>query len=64
MIINAISVRINMPRGTVKALMACFLALIVIALVYANSVTHSRDDSYLVRTYITQPDISDGVIKP
>ena len=53
-----------MPRGTVKALMACFLALIVIALVYANSVTHSRDDSYLVRTYITQPDISDGVIKP
>ncbi len=32
-IINAISVRINMPRGTVKALLACFAALIIVALV-------------------------------
>lgn len=45
-IITAISVRINMPRGTVKALMACFFALVVIALVYASSVAHSRDDSF------------------
>ena len=28
-IINAISVRINMPRGTVKALMACFVIMLV-----------------------------------
>ena len=30
-IINAISVRINMPRGTVKALLACFAALLILA---------------------------------
>ena len=45
-IITAISVRINMPRGTVKALLACFLALLIIALIYARSVIHSEDDSF------------------
>ena len=34
-IITAISVRVNMPRGTVKALMACFVALILVAVFYA-----------------------------
>ena len=40
-IINAISVRINMPRGTVKLLMACFAVLVVAALIYAANVFHS-----------------------
>jgi len=40
-IINAISVRINMPRGTVKALMAILAVLIIVALIYAANVLHS-----------------------
>ena len=32
-IINAISVRINIPRGTVKALMACLAALVLVIIV-------------------------------
>lgn len=40
-IINAISVRINMPRGTVKALMACLMVLVIVGLIYAANVFHS-----------------------
>lgn len=43
-IINAISVRINMPRGTVKALMACFAVLLVAA--SENTVTKCFLESY------------------
>ena len=42
-IINAISVRINMPRGTVKALMAILAVLIIAALIYAVNTLHSWD---------------------
>ena len=41
-IINAISVRINMPRGTVKALMACCAALLLAAAVYGASALHTE----------------------
>lgn len=34
-IINAISVRINMPRGTVKVLMACLVAILLAVIVFA-----------------------------
>ena len=34
-IINAISVRINMPRGTVKVLMACLAAILLAVIVFA-----------------------------
>ncbi len=40
-IITAISVRINMPRGTVKALMACFFILLVIAGTFAARTLHA-----------------------
>ena len=44
-IINAISVRINMPRGTVKVLMGCLAVLIIAALIYGFSVldAHKED---------------------
>ena len=42
-IINAISVRINMPRGTVKALMACLAMLVIIALFYGISLLPSKE---------------------
>lgn len=45
-IISAISVRINMPRGTVKALMACFLALLIAAGIYGINVLRSWDEPY------------------
>ena len=45
-IINAISVRINMPRGTVKVLMACFVILLASACVYLVSVLHSWNAPY------------------
>ena len=40
-IINAISVRINMPRGTVKTLMAILAVLVIAALIYAANVFHT-----------------------
>lgn len=40
-LINAISVRINMPRGTVKALMAILAVLVIAALIYAVSASHA-----------------------
>lgn len=40
-IINAISVRINMPRGTVKLLLACLVALVIVALMFGANVAHS-----------------------
>jgi len=44
-IINAISVRINTPRGTVKALMACCAALLLAAAVYGASALHTDRSS-------------------
>lgn len=44
-IINAISVRINMPRGTVKVLMAILAVLILAALIYAANTLHSWNKS-------------------
>lgn len=45
-IINAISVRINMPRGTVKALAACFAVLLVAASIYGINVLRDWSTSY------------------
>ena len=45
-IINAISVRINMPRGTVKVLMACLAVLIVAAAIYGINVLRDWSTSY------------------
>lgn len=47
-IINAISVRINMPRGTVKTLIACFAALIVVALAFAGSAVSNKAEDKTV----------------
>ena len=41
-IINAVSVRVNMPQGTVKALMACFAVLLIAVLLFAESEMHSQ----------------------
>lgn len=41
-LINAISVRINMPRGTVKLLLACLVALVIVALLFGANVHHSK----------------------
>ena len=50
-IINAISVRINMPRGTVKALMAILAVIIIAAFIYAANVFHTwNKDSETDRT--------------
>ena len=46
-IITAISVRINMPRGTVKALMACFAALLLVACIYWVHLMHVWDEPYV-----------------
>ena len=43
-IINAISVRINMPRGTVKALMACIAVMLILVLTLAFN-DSDRDNS-------------------
>lgn len=43
-IINAISVRINMPRGTVKALMACLAAILIVGLVYAGNTIKDKSE--------------------
>lgn len=45
-IINAISVRINMPRGTVKLLMACFVVLLAAASIYGINVLRDWSTSY------------------
>ena len=45
-IISAISVRINMPRGTVKVLMACFAALLAVAVIYGVNVLRDWSTSY------------------
>lgn len=45
-IINAISVRINMPRGTIKILMACFVVLLATALIYGINVLRDWSTSY------------------
>lgn len=42
-IINAISVRINMPRGTVKALMSCFAVLLLAAAILAINSLDSKN---------------------
>ena len=62
-IINAISVRINMPRGTVKALMACFVILLIAALLYAcNSLgSGSSDDSGSAERRYADNEISDRI---
>lgn len=61
-IINAISVRINMPRGTVKALMSCFAVLLLAVVILAinsldskNTVTNEADttSSNTTREYPT-----------
>lgn len=44
-IINAISVRINMPQGTVKALMSCFAVLLLLAVILAFNTLGSKDDA-------------------
>ena len=44
-IINAISVRINMPRGTVKALLACLVALVVVIAMFSFSSLNSRNSA-------------------
>lgn len=41
-IINAISVRINMPRGTVKALMSCFAVLLLAVVILAINSLDSK----------------------
>ena len=45
-IINAISVRVNMPRGTVKALVACFAVLLVATSIYGINVLRDWSTSY------------------
>lgn len=45
-IINAISVRINMPRGTVKTLAACFAVLLVAASIYGINVLRDWSTAY------------------
>lgn len=45
-IITAISVRINMPRGTVKALLACFVVLLAAFLIYGINVLREWSTSY------------------
>ena len=61
-IINAISVRINMPHGTVKALMSCFAVLLLAVSILAinsldskNTITNEtdRDSSDSTREYPT-----------
>ena len=47
-IINAISVRINMPRGTVKALMACLVALIIVALICAGNIISNKPEDTII----------------
>ena len=44
-IINAISVRINMPRGTVKVLMACLVAILLAVIVFAFNKTDTDNTS-------------------
>lgn len=56
-IINAISVRINMPRGTVKALMAILAVLIIAALIFAANVFYAWNkdsEADLAETEITE----------
>lgn len=45
-IINAISEMVNMPRGTVKFLMACFVVLLVAASIYGVSAFRGWSTSY------------------
>ena len=47
-IINAISVRINMPRGTVKALMACIAVILVAIIIFvfnASDINNTSEQS-------------------
>lgn len=43
-IINAISVHINMPRGTIKATIACFLAFLLCVCIYGLTRVPSRSE--------------------
>lgn len=45
-LINAISVRINMPRGTVKVLLKCFSALVIVAVLLAATLIHASSHTY------------------
>ena len=67
-IINALSVRINMPRGTVKALMACFVILLIAILVHAcdapdagKSVSEEKEDT-AKRSYVSS-ETSESIAK-
>lgn len=45
-IITAISLRVNMPRGTVKALMWCFAAVVLVIVLQISGLWHSWTHSY------------------
>lgn len=59
-IINAISVRINMPRGTVKALLACLAALLVVVVMLVWNGKGGDDSTELALDTSTQREYSTG----
>lgn len=61
-IITAISVRINMPRGTVKVLMGCLIVLIIAALIYGFSVLDAHKEDKALEYQKSVNTVSAGIV--